>query len=636
MSEKTAVASNSSQFAYLEYFLQLSLNASSARILSAHALSNPHLNVQFEKRCLNILTLDTWIDPASLPTGNAEDEVLRRGFLFSPSTSPGIRVGIGSLNLEQQQQDGVKAKDGSSISESGKHLRRAILCKVGVGRSYINSHENAQHDALPDGYDSWYLPLEGRDSLLRQHAAGRGDQQNGTDTSHPDYYHEYYIPSAAQILPMYVVAYEYDPERERKLREKPMCDNCETALAEFHCAADAANLCKSCDTQLHSANKLASRHTRTPIGKGVDVFGNCRLHPEKQVEFFCSQCHVPVCVYCKMVGHHAAGEAAKHKLVSVSEAYTTVMAEAQLPDTILTSRKTAITNQLSLLSARAKALETHTQAIQNQIDDTYHRACAELLSLTRGKRAVLASDECELHRQRAEIERLELFLRYQQSGDATQFLFSWARHQQLRQEMHDFKFFRDKVDVQLDIKCAGTITVLADAGAAGSPPMPTLKTMSYSTPGSPLRAADGGALTTGGGGMSGAAPNYSSSRDSPVGRYSLASSPLKLAVKSNGDRGISLAVPPRASRGSVSTSGGGMMAGSSSSPSPTKAAASSGGSNTAAAAARRSPGDFFAEALGALDDASMLGSGNNGPGSAVRDFMTELSFADGEGYISDN
>jgi hypothetical protein len=39
------------EFASLEYGLQLALRASTARIVSAYAISNPHLSVQFEKRC---------------------------------------------------------------------------------------------------------------------------------------------------------------------------------------------------------------------------------------------------------------------------------------------------------------------------------------------------------------------------------------------------------------------------------------------------------------------------------------------------------------------------------------------------------------------------------------------------------
>ena len=48
---KTQLSPNSPEFAYLEYGLQLSLNASTARIVAAYAVSNPHLSLQFEKRC---------------------------------------------------------------------------------------------------------------------------------------------------------------------------------------------------------------------------------------------------------------------------------------------------------------------------------------------------------------------------------------------------------------------------------------------------------------------------------------------------------------------------------------------------------------------------------------------------------
>jgi hypothetical protein len=51
-----------------------------------------------------------------------------------------------------------------------------------------------------------------------------------------------------------------------------------------------------------------------------------------------------------------------------------------------------------------------------------------------------------------EIDKLEEYLKYQQQGDATQFLFNWSRHQQYRANLHDFKFFRNEIDVELDVK----------------------------------------------------------------------------------------------------------------------------------------------------------------------------------------
>jgi hypothetical protein len=61
-----------------------------------------------------------------------------------------------------------------------------------------------------------------------------------------------------------------------------------------------------------------------------------------------------------------------------------------------------------------------------------------------------------------EIDRLEEFLKYQQQGDATTYLFNWSRHQQVRAELHDFRFFRSNIDVQLDAKITGNIAVIVD------------------------------------------------------------------------------------------------------------------------------------------------------------------------------
>lgn len=44
-----------------------------------------------------------------------------------------------------------------------------------------------------------------------------------------------------------------------------VCEACESAPAAFLCKADAASLCASCDADIHSANPLARRHQRVPI-----------------------------------------------------------------------------------------------------------------------------------------------------------------------------------------------------------------------------------------------------------------------------------------------------------------------------------------------------------------------------------
>lgn len=65
---------------------------------------------------------------------------------------------------------------------------------------------------------------------------------------------------------------------------------------------------------------------------------------------------------------------------------------------------------------------------------------------------VLLGDELELSRQEGEIMRLASFLSSQIKGDATQFLFNWSKHQKLTSKLHDFKHFKEDLDVHLDLK----------------------------------------------------------------------------------------------------------------------------------------------------------------------------------------
>jgi len=54
-SEKVQLSPSSPQYSYLEYLLQLGLKASTVQIINVFTVSNPHLSVQFERRCRVII-----------------------------------------------------------------------------------------------------------------------------------------------------------------------------------------------------------------------------------------------------------------------------------------------------------------------------------------------------------------------------------------------------------------------------------------------------------------------------------------------------------------------------------------------------------------------------------------------------
>ncbi len=363
---------------------------------------------------------------------------------------------------------------------AGKITKRLMLCKVAIGRAYNANEDFAKIAAIPDGYDSFFIERENEkkstNEASSQHKSRKNRQQQQqveeeTDECHTDGNQEsfnYIVKDTSQILPTFVVVFEFDADAERRSRQKVTCENCERRVATVFCQSDAANLCDQCDAEMHSS-KLAARHTRVPLeGNGAQTFSHCRIHPDKIVEFFCPSCSRPVCVHCKMVGHHSTGDAARHKLITIAEAFKSVAESANSIDPILESRKAAIRSQKESVDERAKQVITNAEAIQCQLDEIYQRAQADLKALLKKKLNVLKGDNVELDRELAEIRQLEAFLEYQKSGpNATQFILDWAHHQRLRTELHSFPFFRESIDVMPDIRVNGGIQVHVESAMHG-------------------------------------------------------------------------------------------------------------------------------------------------------------------------
>lgn len=65
---------------------------------------------------------------------------------------------------------------------STSKVRKVVLCKIGVGRSYVKDEKTAVKDVLPEGYDSFYLT----DSF-------RSVEEE------KEYHHEYFLKNASQV-----------------------------------------------------------------------------------------------------------------------------------------------------------------------------------------------------------------------------------------------------------------------------------------------------------------------------------------------------------------------------------------------------------------------------------------------------
>ncbi|OVA02102.1 zinc finger protein [Macleaya cordata] len=90
------------------------------------------------------------------------------------------------------------------------------------------------------------------------------------------------------------------------------CDSCKSASALLFCRADSAFLCISCDSNIHTANKLASRHERVWM---------CEVCEQAPASVTCKADAASLCVTCDRDIHSANPLARRHERFPVVPFY---------------------------------------------------------------------------------------------------------------------------------------------------------------------------------------------------------------------------------------------------------------------------------------------------------------------------
>ncbi|XP_062107102.1 zinc finger protein CONSTANS-LIKE 9-like [Humulus lupulus] len=88
-----------------------------------------------------------------------------------------------------------------------------------------------------------------------------------------------------------------------------LCDYCGDQRSMVYCRSDAACLCLSCDRNVHSANILSKRHSRTLICE--------RCHSQPAL-VRCAEERVSLCQNCDWMGHGASTSSSTHKRQTIS------------------------------------------------------------------------------------------------------------------------------------------------------------------------------------------------------------------------------------------------------------------------------------------------------------------------------
>ncbi|CAK7349159.1 unnamed protein product [Dovyalis caffra] len=88
-----------------------------------------------------------------------------------------------------------------------------------------------------------------------------------------------------------------------------VCDFCGEQRSMVYCRSDAACLCLSCDRNVHSANALSKRHSRTLICE------RCNSHP---ASVRCAEERISLCQNCDWMGHGTSTSASTHKRQTIN------------------------------------------------------------------------------------------------------------------------------------------------------------------------------------------------------------------------------------------------------------------------------------------------------------------------------
>ncbi|XP_041005974.1 zinc finger protein CONSTANS-LIKE 9-like [Juglans microcarpa x Juglans regia] len=88
-----------------------------------------------------------------------------------------------------------------------------------------------------------------------------------------------------------------------------LCDFCGEQRSMVYCRSDAACLCLSCDRNVHSANALSKRHSRTLL---------CERCNSQPALVRCAQERVSLCQNCDWMGHGTSTSASTHERQTIN------------------------------------------------------------------------------------------------------------------------------------------------------------------------------------------------------------------------------------------------------------------------------------------------------------------------------
>ena len=214
-----------------------------------------------------------------------------------------------------------------------------------------------------------------------------------------------------QIKALHIVKFTYRPGVSDADPSGHVCDECHKPNATVYCFNDHKKLCEECDQRIHQDSEYLKAHEREPLEKAIITVQKCPEHPQLDVLYYCTKCHTPICLDCKVKGSHAHGDPSKHKLIPIEQAYKEAMTQLKKPDPVFIERDKSIKAALADCDKRLDDIKANQQAIEDEIMRIAMKAIEDSRMQSSRTANQVKSARTELMRKQAEFEAQKAILK---------------------------------------------------------------------------------------------------------------------------------------------------------------------------------------------------------------------------------
>lgn len=294
--EDREVARGTEDWNYVDFLLKSSVS-SNCQLQKLFNIKNQHLKVKFNKFSEGKVVINAWFNANSLSDSIFLKKISQTGF---DVPSHGIDIWTGNIYEEPPDEHYTD------------HDNTYILCKVIVGKTYVKIFKNKNDLSTienikfkPADYDSVLLWIKDTEK-----------SQNFIPLKN----YKYRIFESEKILPTHIV--NFDINDESNIYEAiRFCEECGAEPAIYNCIQCDTDLCEADFNLIHNPDnkQLFNFHEKIKIEKNKPGYCNC--DNKNKTEFYCEDCNIPLCSFCKILGTHSKGLNKDHNIKEIDIAW---------------------------------------------------------------------------------------------------------------------------------------------------------------------------------------------------------------------------------------------------------------------------------------------------------------------------